>query len=482
MKRMLLVGAGIVIVAALAAGLYGFFHTPAANQEVLYYVDPMHPSYRSDKPGIAPDCGMALVPVYDKAQGDKSGHRAEPETPSGTVSIDRSVRSALQITVAAAERKASTRTVRAVGRVQAEETRVYRLDSGVGGFIRETWNDAVGQQVKKGQKLATYYGPEFLATASGFLAASERVPGATGRDGNRTMAFPGAVSKQGVSSLQGYMDRLRNLGMSDQQIAQIADSRQLPESIEVISPVDGFILSRSIAAGQHFDHGMELYQIADLSKVWVSAEISEEDASSLHPGDSAIVVLPNQKRELRGVVSESLPQSQSGGGRVQVRFEVDNSPLSLRPQMIVDLSLSLHLPAALTVPVDAVIDSGSGSRVYIENDHGAFEPRSVRTGWRYGELVQVLDGLKEGERVVVDGAFLVNSESRLQATAPIRTGAFAAKGGSSGTAATAWAGGSAEHAGHLKPDPANADHMTPDQMKPDDMNPDQKKHHGGGYD
>src|ERR1700730_7465177 len=240
MKKPAVIGGLLALaLAVFLAGRYsgGSGHSDrATSKRILFYVDPMHPAYKSDKPGIAPDCGMPLEPVYaeDLRSAPKNSPRAQMSL--GTVSIDSATQKLLGIRVASVEKSSATRRVRAVGRVVPEDTRVYRINSGVDGVIRETYNDSVGTAVKKDQKLAIYYSPEFLSVASGFLAASERVPGSTGSDGSRTMPFPGAVSKQGVSSLQGYTNRLRNLGISDVQIKRMADSRQLPDSIDIVAP------------------------------------------------------------------------------------------------------------------------------------------------------------------------------------------------------------------------------------------------------
>jgi Cu(I)/Ag(I) efflux system membrane fusion protein len=241
------------------------------------------------------------------------------------------------------------------------------------------------------------------------------VPGAVGNDGSRTVPFPGAVSKQGVSSLQGYSDRLRNLGMSDSQIKQMADNRQLPQSIDVVAPVDGYILARNISPRQHFEHDMEFYRIADLSRVWVVAEVYEQEAPYLRHGGQAQIVLRGEKRQLPARITDSLPQSEAGGGTVKLRLEVDNSTFALRPEMLVDVELPVHLPAAVTVPLDALVDSGARARVYVERGEGVFEPREVQTGWRFDERVEILHGVQPGERVVVAATFLVDSESRLKA-------------------------------------------------------------------
>jgi Cu(I)/Ag(I) efflux system membrane fusion protein len=408
----------IAVVAAIAASYgLGRYHSQSRNQtgrHVLYYVDPMHPSYKSDKPGIAPDCGMPLVPVF--AEDIENARPSSPLAglPAGAVAIDAATQRLIGIRVASVEKTGATRTVRVIGRVAPEDTRVYRINSGLDGFIRETYDDSVGMLIRKDQKLASYYSPDFLAVASGFLAASERVPGAVGNDGSRTMPFPGTLSKQGVSSMQGYTDRLRNLGMSDVQIKRMADTRQLPESIDIVAPADGFILARNISRGQHFDHDMEFYRIADLSRVWVVAEIYEHEAPYLRPGGPAQINLKNEGRQLLARIDDSLPQSEAGNGAVKLRLEVDNPKFILRPEMVVDVEFPIRVPPTVTVPMDALIDSGARSRVYVEHGEGIFEPREVETGWRFGERVEIRRGLLPGERVVVEATFLVDSESRLK--------------------------------------------------------------------
>jgi len=423
----------VVLLIGLIVGSYGLsrYHgmrlaAGSGQRSVRYYVDPMHPAYKSDKPGTAPDCGMPLVPVYAEEVATAPLREAQAHLPAGTVTIDGATQRLAGIHVAAVERGGSTRAARVVGRVVPEDTLVYRINSGVEGFIRETVGDSVGVHVKKDQKLATYYAPDFLAVASGFLAAVERVPGAVGHDGSRTVPFPGTVSKQGVSSIQGYTDRLRNLGMSDVQINRMAEIHQIPDSIEVVSPVDGFIVARNISPGQHFEHGMEFYRIADLSRVWVIAQIFEQVASKIHPGDSATVKLTGEGRRMAARVADSLPQSAPGGGTVELRLEVDNPRFVLRPGMWVDVELPVHIPPAVTVPVDAVVVTGDGARVYVERSDGIFEPRNVETGWQDGDRVQILRGVEPGERVVASATFLVDSESRLKASASANDGSATA--------------------------------------------------------
>ena len=266
---------------------------------------------------------MALEPVYadgvrNTSQGRLSGSLGQL-APEG-VSIDAAMQRQMGIRTAVVERSGGTRVIRALGRVVPEDTRVYGINSGSDGFVRETYNDSRGTLVKKNQELAAY-GSEFLAVASGFLAATERVPGARGKDGSWTVPFPGAVSKQGVSSLQGYTDRLRNLGMSDVQIKEMAESRQLPESIDVVAPLDGFILARNITAGQHFDCSVEFYRIADLSQVWILADISGSDAQYFHLSALARISLPDQGKTFSARLSGVQPQVDASTRTLKLRLE-----------------------------------------------------------------------------------------------------------------------------------------------------------------
>lgn len=387
--------------------------TSASARRVLYWVDPMHPDYKSDHPGIAPDCGMQLEPVYAEG-GDVTPAAHLEQLPQGAVGIDSARQQLVGIRLAAVERGGATQNIRLLGRVAPEDTRVYRVNAGSDGFVRETFDDSVGVQVKKDQKLASCYGPEYLAVASGFLAATTGVPGANGKDGNRTVPYPGTVSKQGVSSIQGYTDRLRNLGMSDAQILQMSESRQLPESINIVAPADGFILTRNISAGQHFDRSMEFYSIADLSRVWILADVLGSEAQRFRPGAIARVTLADQGRTFTARVTNVLPQVDPATRTLKLRLEADNPGFALRPDMFVDVELPVSMPAGLTVPVDAVIDSGREQRVFVERSNGVFEPRQVQTGWRFGDRIEIVKGLAAGERVVTAGTFLVDSESRLK--------------------------------------------------------------------
>jgi RND family efflux transporter MFP subunit len=226
------------------------------------------------------------------------------------------------------------------------------------------------------------------------------------------------VSKQGVSSIQGYTDRLRNLGLSEAQIRQMAENHQLPETVDIVSPANGFILARNISPGQHFDRSAEFYRIADLSEVWIIADVFGADAQNIHAGVVARVTLPDQRGSFSARVSNVLPQVDPQTRALKLRLEANNPGFALRPDMFVDVELPVSGAAGVTVPQDAILDSGREQRVFVESSAGVFEPRTVQIGWRSGDRVEIVHGLAEGERVVVEGTFLVDSESRLKSATP----------------------------------------------------------------
>lgn len=382
---------------------------PVHDRQVLYWVDPMHPSYRSDKSGTAPDCGMALEPVYANEAGKSL--LSLGDSTSETINIDPATQQLYGIQVVKVERNAGQGTIRVFGRVVPDQTRVYRVNLGTDGFVKETYDDAVGNHVKKNQHLAIVYSPEFLSVAGGYLSANERAP--MGASASKENIAPSTT--QGAASAQARADRLRNLGMSDSQIDEISMSRKIPENVYVVSPADGFILSRNISSGVRFERYMDMYSVADLSRIWVLADVLGKDAEAFRPGTKARITLPNTGESFQARVSDVLPEVDPVSRILKSRLEVDNPGFKLRPDMFVDVELAISMPVGLSVPADAVVDSGLSKRVYVETSDGHFEPRQVETGLRLNDRVEIVKGLREGESVVAAGTFLVDSESRLQA-------------------------------------------------------------------
>ncbi|MFH0878264.1 MAG: efflux RND transporter periplasmic adaptor subunit, partial [Lentisphaerota bacterium] len=184
-----------------------------------------------------------------------------------------------------------------------------------------------------------------------------------------------------------------------------------------MAPVTGFIIARNVSAGQRFDKGTEWYRIADLSRVWVLADLFAKEAKGLKAGMKARITLPDQREEFHAMISEVLPQFDPNSRTLKVRLEMDNPGYFLRPDMFVDVEIPVRVPPALTVSMDAVLDSGLRKTVFVDRGNGVFEPREVETGWRIGNRVEIVKGLEVGERIVVSGNFLIDSESKLEMAA-----------------------------------------------------------------
>ncbi len=400
----------VPVVGALAVGFaFGHFHQrPAVNaaHRVLYYVDPMHPAYHSDKPGKAPDCGMDLVAVYADTVGKSLV--ASGDGTSDSISIDPASQKIYGIQLAVVENDSGSRTIHAFGKVAADQTRIYKVTVGADGYVKSTQNDAVGNLVKKDQHLAVIYSPDFLAVEGGFLSANERTPGGF-KDTPATA--------QNAASAQARADRLRNLGMSDVQIEEMTTTRKIPEDVYIVSPTDGFILSRNVSPGLRFEREKELYTVADLSQVWILAQVFGKDAEKFHPGAMAKVTLPDTGDSFQARVSDVLPEVDPTTRALKVRLVANNPGYKLRPDMFVNVEVSVSIPPGLSVPADAIVDTGLAKQAFVQTSPGHFEKREVEIGWRFDDRVQIVKGLREGEMVVAAGTFLVDSESRLQAAA-----------------------------------------------------------------
>lgn len=409
----------LCVLGGFVAGHYLAHPRTEQARRILYYVDPMNAAYKTSKPGKAP-CGMDMVPVY----ADSAANAVAPKDlpPISGADVDASVRQLYGIRLAKAEKQPQHQSLRLFGRVSAEDTRIYRVDFGADGYVKETKADSVGTHVTKDQHLALVYSPDFLAVAGGYLAANERTPGAANSARDNVNTSTGA---QNSASVLARADRLRNLGMSDTQIEEMTATKKLPEDVYIVSPVDGFVLTRTISPGMRVERMTQLYSVADLSKVWIEAEVFGRDAQSIHPGAPATVNLPDTNQTLRASILSVLPDVDPVTHAVKVRLEADNPGFKLRPGMFVNVEMPVALPEGLSVPADAVVDSGVEKRVFVQTSDNHFEPRAIETGWQVGDRIQVVNGLREGDLIVASGTFLVDSESRLHSDAKLSSSAAA---------------------------------------------------------
>jgi membrane fusion protein, copper/silver efflux system len=385
----------------------------AASRKVLYWVDPMHPAYRSDKAGIAPDCGMQLEPVY--ADGGPAAGAGGPPRPAGTVSMGSDLRQLQGVRVGAVERAPSTQALRLFGRVVPDETRVYTVNAALEGSIRQLSDVTSGAFVKKDQWLGAFFSADIRAPLQALMTSldvMDKDPLARRESGMALYAGTTASSSARFSA-----ERLHQLGMSWRQIEEMHEKRAVPLTIDIRSPADGIVLARNVTLEQKYEKGMEWFRIANLDKVWILADVSEADAALARPGAKARVALPGEPAALTAVVSKVAPQFDAASRTMKVRLELANPGARLRPDMFVDVELDVERPEAITIPADALVDSGRRKTVFVEKGEGTFEPRTVEAGWRFGDRVEIVRGLSPGERIVTSGTFLVDSESQLRAAA-----------------------------------------------------------------
>ncbi|MFL5293351.1 MAG: efflux RND transporter periplasmic adaptor subunit [Myxococcales bacterium] len=366
------------------------------------YQCPMHPSVVQEREGSCPICGMKLVAMKPQAP-----------TGSGSIPVAPDKQGTLGIAVGTVARSASTRTLRVPGRVVPDEARLYRINSGVEGSFRDVAADATtGSRVRKNQLLGSFYAPATINTLQVFLLNT------AGRDRAAVEKKKGGLDGENITLLDANLQQRRiqfeNLGISKKQRDEMWRTRKVPDTLQVVSPTDGFILARNASPGLKFERGMELFRVADLSRVWVIADVFPQDRGLLRSGTQAQVVL-DDGTALPAAVTEVLPQFDPASRTLKVRVEVDNPDFVLRPDMFVDVQFVVPLPESLTVPLDAVVDAGVTKTVFVETAPGVFEPRKVQTGFRNGDRVQIVGGLSEGEKIATSGVFFLDSETRMKA-------------------------------------------------------------------
>lgn len=396
---------------APAAGSTAATSAPAVPtvRKVLRYTCPMHPAYKSDSPGKAPCCGMDLEPVYASAEAVTA---ELSDLPGRSAPIGAETRKVIGVAVEPVERSAGTHTFRLFGRVVPDETRVYRLNAGIDGYIKSVSDVTTGSRVRKNQELATFAAPNGQGVIQTYilnLGAQDRF---------RKAAAEGTAEGQSVPAADGNVqqriDQMHNMGISALQMEEIDRARRIPPALKILSPVDGFVLARGVSPGLKFDRGMEWYRIADLRKVWILADVFENEARYLKPGTRAEVSCSDGRSSVPARVAEVLPQFDAATRTMKVRLEADNPGDVLRPEMFVDVEVSVAYAPTISVPLESVLDSGLKKTVFVERSEGVFEPRSVRTGWRFGDRVEIVGGLAAGERIVVSGTFFLDSESRMK--------------------------------------------------------------------
>jgi Cu(I)/Ag(I) efflux system membrane fusion protein len=404
----------VVGLAVLAALLGTAFFTGRASRSslaegarpgaprVLYYVDPMHPAYRSERPGTAPDCGMDLVPVYEDGQ---PAHGAT--MPPGSVRLTRDQTELIQLETETL-RPASAPRVQTVGRVVPDEAMTFRVATGADGWVRRVFSDQTGTQVKKGQRLAAFYSKDVSSPQRAYVFALESY--------ERLKQSASATTDQlelATEQVVTTRENLQFIGMGETQIETLGRTHREIFDIDLTAPDDGQILERNVAVGQRFMKGEVLYHIANLSRVWVLADVYARDAA-LIPYIRRAQLTFDGLPPMEASVAQPPLQIDADGRTRRLRLDVNNEGHRLVPGMIVNVAFTVATGSSMTLSVDAVLDSGAKKRVFVATGDGRYELREVETGWQDGGRVEIKNGLKEGEEVVTTGAFLLDSESRLK--------------------------------------------------------------------
>jgi len=404
-----------LLIAAAFAGGYGYGRwygkppAPAADaRKPLYYVDAMHPWYKSDKPGIAPDCGMTLKPVYPGEQRQYE----DRQLPPGTVQITPEKQQLIGVEYGSAEYETTTESIRAAARVTLDETRIAKVQAKLEGWIDQVFVDFTGKLVRKGDPLLAIYSPEALATQQEFLLA---LKARSQMQDNPVHEMLGSTDNLVAAARK----RLELWDIADAQIDQIGRTGETLKNLTLYAPISGFVMERNAFPKQRVNADTVLYTVADLSTVWVVADVYEYEAANVRLGQEATLQLDYRPGHVfRGRVNYILPQVDPATRTLKARIQFDNPDFALKPDMYGQVELQTGGARRLVVPQSAVLNSGEKQVVFVDRGNGFFEPRNVQIGEQADGKVEIRTGLKPGERIVTSGNFLIDSESRLRAAAP----------------------------------------------------------------
>jgi Cu(I)/Ag(I) efflux system membrane fusion protein len=400
----------------------------SSSSAQLYYC-PMHPSVVQDHPGECPICSMTLIPKREgkpkpsetmtsaptagtaaMAAGPKAGvpGLAEVELTPDRIQL-------IGMRTAAVKREELGGELRTVGVIGANERGLAQINTRFAGWIQKLLVSEMGQRVQRGQTLATIYSPDVLRAEQEMLVARGwKTPGGTeAKGGHEHDAFTAELD-------ENARRRLELLGISAQEIDEILRTGKAVEAVAIRSPVDGYVVGKSAVVGVAVQPGTVLFEVADLSQVWVTAEIHEQDISHIHVGQKARLQLTSFPGETHvGKVGFIYPILDSGSRTMRVRLEfknkTDRDGPRLKPGMYGTVYLDLPRTTGLMAPAEAIVDTGETHYLFVAKDGGHFEPRMVKVGARHQDRVEILSGVSEGETVVTTGNFLIDSESRLRA-------------------------------------------------------------------
>jgi len=373
------------------------------KHEDLYYC-PMHPTVTSHEPGKCPICGMTLV---KRTEGSPSAAAGTLQT----ISLSPEMRVTGNVRTTRVVPGTHTGEIVTTGRVTFDERRAAQVTTYTAGRIERLFVNFTGDTVRRGQTVATIYSPDLFSTQQEYLLALDN------RERMRRAGFTGARSASD-DLVESTRRRLMLFGMTAQQVASLESTRKPIFATNIISSVSGIVTNKLAVEQQYVSQGQALLEVADLSHVWVEADIYEQQLPSVHIGDAVEInaaAVPG--RMFNGKVSFIVPVLAGATRTARVRVDIANPGLALKPDMYVNVRvIGAPAPPHIMVPASAVIDRGQRQFVWVESGAGSYEPREVTTGGRHGESIVILTGLSGGDNVVVEGGFLLDSEAQLRGT------------------------------------------------------------------
>lgn len=418
----------------------------AAEVKQLYTCS-MHPFIIKDKPGTCPICGMELIKKIDAggAAGAQTPEQMKQAEMLGLVSLSPTQQVMANVATITAREQVLNKEINAVGIVQYDQSRQAKVTAWIAGRIDKLHVNTVGSLVSKERPVAEVYSPDLLSTQQEYLLAVKS------RDQLKSSPIP-SISQNGDGLVASAKQRLMLFGVKESQIAELEKAGKPNIRLPIYTPLSGVVIEKMVQEGQYVNMGEVLFNIADLSRVWVEIDVFENEVPFVRVGQQVeIHSSADQKMSFTGRISYVYPFHDPKTHTVKARVEMSNSGQQLKPDMFVNAIIRVPLAKGIVIPVTAVIDTGKRQVVWVETAPGMFAPRDVQAGERIEDKIQIISGLKPGEKVAVSGGYLIDSESQLK-------------------------GGGGEHGGHegmkmdeKKPAAPAAPPAKKDSLKMDDM-------------
>ncbi len=423
---LVIIGAGFIAIKFnFVQNISNIFSSSKTESKAEVYLCPMHPTYTSDKPGDCPICGMRLVkrekedkkvvhrmvkdmkmPMDDMKM--EEGSEKSQGSEEFKLEIDPVKEQYLGIKTTKAKLENVQKEIKALGTVTVDETKLAHIHTKFSGYIQKVFANYEGKLVQKGQPLFTVYSPELVSTQEEYLLALEA------KEKLQGSKFP-EIAKSQSELLSAARRRLELWDVSDEQINKLEKSKQVTKELTIYSPTNGFITKREAFEGTEIAPENTLYDIADLSRVWVIVEVYEKDLPFISVGQSAIINFEYENiKPFTGKITYVYPEIDPMTRTAKVRLEVNNSGFKLKPNMYVNAILTANIGRNIVIPKRAAIDSGKRQIVFVKEKEGKFIPKEVKLGPEVNDERVIYSGINDGEEVVTDGNFLLDSESNLE--------------------------------------------------------------------